>query len=251
VTWKARWALHDGCTQGSVAIKHQPTGEAGLRSLFSTFKAKSARQEQPDLDTALWFSDRLPPRATPPFLEVDEYHAEFFKATLWMQPYLNMSCGDRWCFDEQDEKYCRLNSIDQPNIGRVYQVRFGEQKMGRLEVTNSNSWDKSAEFEFNISVELRHIEHLPYSEINSVLVAIALSVQDHEEIQSSRARAKSEANQAMVATLWDWMQSPSSPISRYTFSGPAGCFRATIDHWAKGGIDPWRDWAGDRPRRCA
>ena len=220
-----------------------------MKSLFSAFsKAKPSRPEQA-LDAALWQSPRKIPRRTSLEKQHGDESREFFDRTTWLQPYLNMNSGPRWCFDEKDEADCYLRSIDQPDIGRVFEIWFGSQKVGRLEASKNSNLVDSSQFGLEIAARLHFVESLPFDEVNYIVFQFAISVQDSADYEAAKIKADIDASKCMLRCLWDAYQSPAGAELTCSFNGSGQYFLDYVTHWASNGIDPWRDWSGDRPFR--
>jgi hypothetical protein len=211
-----------------------------IRKMFSLFRKSLADKKGNELDHALWVAERSPPRTTPLVRANQGRDQEFFEITLWMQPYLNMRSGDRWCFDEQDTIYCTLFTYDMPATGRSFDVRFGAQSLGKLEV--QAGWE-----EIRIALRIRFVEKMLFDDLFNLVFMLALSVKGEVNIEDAKNAAATEANTALLRCLWEASQSEAVRTLECMFSGTGAHFHKYVKHWAANGIDPWRDWAGDRP----
>lgn len=191
------------------------------------------------MDNALWVAERTPPRSMPLVRTDQGLDQEFFDTTLWMQPYLNRRSGERWCFDEQDTIYCTLFTYDMPATGRSFEVRFGAQRLGDLEVQSDYEG-------ICIALRISCVDRLSFDDLFGLVSMLALSVKDNLDTEAAKSAASIEANTALLRCLWDSSQSGAVATLECKFTGPANHFREWTKHWAANGIDPWRKWAGDR-----
>lgn len=177
----------------------------------------------------------------------------------WFQPYLNWSLSDHWAVHDTGSDVCTIGTYDQPNFGRGYQVMFGQAKLGTLEVVCGPAmWtigdEEPKAREATINLRLAFLEYLLFEEAYSLVFHCARAVQQADDLVEANRTAKAEATFALTSFLWERMQTQATydvaeGVLQCSFTGPYGVYQSYINRWKEQGIDPMRDWNGDRPSK--
>lgn len=178
-------------------------------------------------------------------------HETLFEDFRWFGAMLNQHVAEPWAIEELNDT--SIDGTDGPEIGRQYQVYYNACKMGTMQVTvGGHGWIFRPEtFPDNrlayVEIELSYLRFVPYNDIHSLLSQIILFIGRFEDGEAARARASEGSTAALTGHLWESVRNPEIDMSfEFTTEGPYDLLRKTVDHWKSGGIDPFREWGGDR-----
>ena len=176
---------------------------------------------------------------------------------LWFQPYMNYLLPEGWAVEDTGKTMCSIGTIDQPDYGREYQLRFGAAVMGRMEVVCGPNMFSIGDVrpkarEATLSVRLAHLEYMLFEEAHAFLFQCARALQSAEDMEAANRIAKAEATHAMTSFLWERMQvqatcGSANGVLSWSCTGPYGVYLRYVDHWKGRGVDPLKEWNGDRP----
>jgi hypothetical protein len=118
--------------------------------------------------------------------------------------------GSRWRLQELADTHLQIGFRDSPAFGRRYELYFGPQKLGTLEVTAG--YHPRFARTYNATIELMWVRLLPWEAVTTILRTIADHICDNDK--ASHDAASIAINGAMTVALWDSLE-----ITGYDFGG--------------------------------
>lgn len=183
---------------------------------------------------------------------INKAHEILFEDFRWFGAVLNRHLADAWAIEElPDTKVASFEGFD---IGRRYDVWYNAAKVGSIEVTLGGASVLAPDkFEENrkasVDVKLNHLRFIPYSDAKWLLHEIAMLTGklDENDGEALRAKAEAKAANALGGYLWEAVREPEwdSPFE-FNAEGPYDILRKISAHWKENGIDPMKEWGGDR-----
>lgn len=202
------------------------------------------------------YAGKLPPARKYPISPpegADDSLKQFYTETEWLQPVLNMfACPEGFRFNEVDSPYVTLNTFDEPDKGRTFELSCGSIVIGRAAIVPTlYKYEDDVDWA-ELRIRLNYpVEMIDGRTVHGLLTSLIRLTQefDDESFEGVRRdlRASTRASQAIVESIWDRMDQPSlGALVELTVKGPWTYFKGFIDHWKQKGIDPWERWERQR-----
>lgn len=211
------------------------------------------RSEPTNGEHQLWESPRLPRKTLSPRPAPEgesQYILDFYQKSEWMQPYFNSVLGGIWDFDEKEGHWVTLGAIDQPDIGRTFEIRQNAAIIGEVSVVPDWFFPKHGSHWAGLRLRLQYpIEAVPANDVHNLLSASADCAIGERKHGKHSPLAEAEATKAMIKALWDDRHLGGSLVIDMDVEGPWTNYFLQVDHWTKNGIDPWEKFETKRDHR--
>lgn len=179
-------------------------------------------------------------------------HDVFFEDFRWFQTIMNRQTTDPWCIEEVADTHIRDMRADSPELGRRYRIYYNSCEFGSLQVHPSGMGVLDAERfkrerEAWAILDLRYLRFIDWEDALNLVRTLYYFMLPFTEREASHSAASTKAIEALTGHLWDTMRHPDEVLDfTHYVSGPYHLVQQTTEHWASGGLDPIRDWGGDR-----
>lgn len=183
---------------------------------------------------------------------VNKAHEILFEDFKWFGAVLNRHLADAWAIEELPDT--RVRGFEGTDIGRRYDVWYNAAKVGSIEVMLGGASVLAPDkFEANrkasVDVKLNHLRFIRYADAKWFLHEIAMLTGklDEKDGEALWAKAEAKAADALGGYLWEAVREPEwdSPLE-FNAEGPYDILRQISAHWKESGIDPMKEWGGDR-----
>jgi hypothetical protein len=178
-------------------------------------------------------------------------HEVLFEDFNWFGALMNRQTADPWAVEETPDTL--LKDLDDPDLGRTYNVYYNAVMMGRLQIGigDLHSLLHPQEFIHKRSarafLQLNWLRFVPYDDAHQFVSALGLLLGRFEEHEAAYARAAAAATAALMGYLWESVRVEDAVMDfEYRTEGPYDLLLQTTDHWKANGIDPFESWNGDR-----